>query len=216
MHRSLLVPLLTGILFVRCDEPVDDSNFNPPNTIASNDTSSNDDTIPASYSLPADSVLNGKEISYYLALPSVSAEIKALYRSRNHIASVAEIALVMDSIFSKDTAVQPFYFLVASELMQNTDGAPSETAGMSAKHYVETNSAQFIRLLTYEPLLGDTCLSTWVKSVAGEIKISAEGQETAEVAAVKNKMVKNCIGASSEEVQKLNVFIERLLLHVQQ
>lgn len=204
MHYFRVVPFIFCLFFIACDSPTDEQLVTSPDSIPVTDT------VATTLTANSDSVLNGKEIGYYLTHPDIPEKIKSLYRSRNDRQSAWEINLVNDSIYSTNEETQPFYFLVTSVLLRNLDGAYSEPVGIKAKDYVETHSLQFVQLFTHEPLLNDSLLGDWAKLVSGEIKISDEGHEQDAAVLLKQTMELNCKNATKDELSKLNTFTAKV------
>jgi hypothetical protein len=75
---------------------------------------------------------------------------------------------------------------------------------------LEKRTKEFVKYFIDESLLTDNDFENWAKIVAGEIQISAEGQEKEELERLENQLILNCNTCSVGQIGKVKDFVDRV------
>lgn len=105
---------------------------------------------------------------------------------------------ITDSLFSKDTNNDLFYFLVFTKSMNGSDGFYSEALGFSSLEFIETKTEWFADYFNVAPLLTEKDMDNWASYIYCEIGISRENHELETVLALEEKLLKNIQEARKE------------------
>jgi hypothetical protein len=151
-----------------------------------------------------------KTLRQYLDDPKIPEIFKATIKGNADVRVDEKCLNIIDSLSSKDTERQSFYFVLLTRTMYQADGAYSEPLGLAAKDYVEKNTEQFFKYFKTEKTLTNTDFTNWAESVAGEIGISSEGEEQQEIDRLQEKMRKNC----PNEQEQINLFIAKIKKYI--
>lgn len=154
--------------------------------------------------------LRGQPIAFYLAHEHIPQACKDMYTGKRKPSADKEVLALLDSMFTLNDETKPFYFLTITQTMPKADGAYAEALGVMAKSFVETRTREFLNYHINEALITAKDYDQWIKTVAGEIKICAEGHEKAEAANVKKKMLKSCTECDEQQQEKLSNFTTRV------
>ena len=120
-----------------------------------------------------------KDIQFYLSHPKVSKTAKDFYNKKFKAADNDRTFSIFDSLNTKNSATRPFYIFLCSKIMEKSDGALSEFAGLAAKSFVEEHPRTFMEFFKRPNNLLDTekYFKIWAEQVAGEIAIECENKE---------------------------------------
>ncbi|MDO7876060.1 hypothetical protein Q5H93_15050 [Hymenobacter sp. ASUV-10] len=150
----------------------------------------------------------GNSILFYLRHPQIPQVAKDLYLGHAEPSDDDKTLALMDSIFTKNTVTQPFYFLTLTRTMPKADGAYSEPLGIMAKEFVEQHPSRFAAYFLTEKLLTKKDFGNWAERVAMEFDISNEGHAASARAAWAKAQLNNCKSGSTAEESKLREFTE--------
>ena len=156
-----------------------------------------------------DSIFAGHPISFYIAHQGIPQGCKDIFKSIRKPADDPEGLALLDSILTSNDETRPFYFLTVTRTMEKADGAFAEPLGMVARQFVETRTKEFVNYFRNGSLLTEQDFGEWAETVAGEIKISAEGNEKTELANLNSKLRLNCNGCFESQTRIIDEFIER-------
>lgn len=112
-----------------------------------------------------------------------------------------------DSIQSKDSSRQPFYFIALTNTFEKADGAYSEATCEFAKEYVAKETKKFITQLINNKLLSTKDIALWADRVMMGIIDFAAKDATQEVALYIQALRKESIRFNDIEKTKLEEFI---------
>ncbi len=154
--------------------------------------------------------LLGQPLSFYLAHAQIPQVCKDIYMQKRTVSADKEVLALPDSMFTINDETKAFYFLTITRTMPKADGAYSEALGVMAKSFVETKTREFLNYHINDPVVTEKDYEQWINTVAGEIKVCAEGHEKAEAANVKKKMLKSCTECDEQQKAKLNDFATRV------
>ena len=150
----------------------------------------------------------GHPILFYLRHPQIPQVAKDLYLGRAEPTDNDETLALMDSIFTKNTVTQPFYFLTLTRTMPKADGAYAEPLVIMAKEFAEQQPKRFTTYFLAEKLLTVKDFNNWGECVAMEFYTSNEGREVSARAAWAKARLANCKKCSAAEKSKLREFTE--------
>lgn len=157
-----------------------------------------------------DEILAGHSISFYLTNDNIPQFCKDLYNNARQPTDDSKTLALLDSLLTTDSETRPFYFLTITRTIEKADGSYSESLGLRGKQFLESRTNEFLKYFIDEPLLTDKDFENWAKVVAGEIQISAEGQEKEELERLKNQLISNCNTCSVGQIEKINSFVDRV------
>ncbi|MEL1243936.1 hypothetical protein AAEO56_06645 [Flavobacterium sp. DGU11] len=136
-----------------------------------------------------------KELNNALNDPLIDDYYKETYtKGRLVIADDDKMLTITDSLFSRDTKKDFFYFMVFTKSMNGSDGFYSEALDYSSYRFVLNHTVAFSKYFAESPILNDKDMENWARYVMGEVFITHEVNEydviNDEVKALKNKLVK--------------------------
>jgi hypothetical protein len=151
--------------------------------------------------------LRGKPVSYYLEHKKVLQYSKDIYTGKLQPADSDPAFRTMDSMFTVNDSLRPFYFLVTTRIMYKSDGALSEMVSTNAEKFVRTRSKDFAQYFTNEKIFTSADLEQWTSYVAAELFIGNEGNEEAAFKEFSNTAKSNCTACSSYLQKKLAEYL---------
>ena len=155
-------------------------------------------------------IFAGHQISFYLTHDNIPQACKDLFSKVEHPADDTKTLALLDSLLTTNSETGPFYFLTVTRTIEKAAGAYSESLGLIGKQYLEKRTKEFIKYFIDESLLTDNDFENWAKIVAGEIQISAEGQEKEELERLENQLILNCNTCSVGQIGKVKDFVDRV------
>jgi len=161
----------------------------------------------------SDSTLRGHPFKFYIDHKQIPQVCKDLFINVRQPTDEADVLSLLDSIFTTNNETRPFYFFTITRTMSMADGAYAEPLGMMAKQFVETRTNDFVEYFKDERILTNTDFEEWAKTVAGEIQIAFDGQETDEAERLMSKMKSNCIKCDIGQIKLIDDFVERVRYH---
>jgi hypothetical protein len=150
----------------------------------------------------------GRPILFYLRHPQIPQVAKDLYLGRAEPADDDQTLALMDSVFTKNTVTQPFYFLVLTRTMPVADGAYAEPLGLMVKEFIEQQPARFAGYFLTEKLLTSKDFDNWAEFVAMEFHRDNEDNEASASAAWAKDQLAHCTNCSAAGQNKLREFTE--------
>ncbi|GCC53172.1 hypothetical protein SanaruYs_34150 [Chryseotalea sanaruensis] len=106
-------------------------------------------------------VFSGRPISFYLTHKQIPQVYKDLYNGKRQPADDEDTLPLLDSMFTSNTEIKPFYFSTITRTMEKTDGAYTEPLGMMEKHFVEKKAKEFVDYYINNSFLTDKDLEEW-------------------------------------------------------
>lgn len=88
---------------------------------------------------------------------------------------------VTDSLFSLNSNRQLFFFIVFTKSMNGSDGFYSEALGLNALNFISTYTVLFAEYFSSTKYLNESDFQNWIRSVCGEIIISAGDEKLSEI-----------------------------------
>jgi hypothetical protein len=149
-------------------------------------------------------------ISFYLTHDNIPQFCKDLFSNIRQPTDDTETLALLDSLLTTNSETEPFYFLTITRTIEKADGAYSESLGLIGKQYLEKRTKEFVKYFIDEPLLTDKDFENWAKIVAGEIQISAEGQEKEELERLQNGLISNCNTCTAGQIKMVENFVDRV------
>lgn len=129
------------------------------------------------------------DIKTYLDNKQISKTAKDFYNSKFKATDNTKTFSIVDSLKTKNNLTRPFYIFLVSKIIDNADGALSESIGISCKDFIESQPDFLIDFLYSKSKIVDTrFLDNWANQIAGEFRIDCEGRE------------KQCIKKSLQQV----------------
>jgi hypothetical protein len=123
------------------------------------------------------------------------------------------ILSIGDSLFSKDSSKQEYYFTVFSKSMNGSDGFYSEMVSLCAYKFVTVESQKFINYFRHSNKLTEQDLDNWALFVLGEIQIEYDTEIKKGVKELQNKLEKNVPKSNKQNpITKLIKKIKKLSL----
>ena len=119
---------------------------------------------------------NKTELDMFLKTKNVSKAAKDYYQGKFKASDDARTFSILDSMETTNSQTRQFYLYLATQMMQNSDGALSEELGLRAKDYVEQHPNWALVFLQGK-FASPTFNNLWAKRIAGEIMIDCEGKE---------------------------------------
>jgi hypothetical protein len=116
------------------------------------------------------------ELALFLKDNNISKAAKDYYQGKFKATDNAKTFSILDSIETKNSQTRSFYLYLATQMMKHSDGALSEELGLRTKEYLEKHPDWALSFLQ-EKLSAPSYISTWAKTIAGEIMIDCEGKE---------------------------------------
>lgn len=147
-------------------------------------------------------VLGDKEIDNYF---------KDIYHQEKLIsADDNKMLSITDSLFTKDSKTDLFYFIVFTKSMNGSDGFYSEAVGLSAFDFITKKTEWFADYFNIAPKLTDKDMDNWANYVYGEIQISREGEELKAIKELESIVLGNIKEARKEYRPIIEKLIEKI------
>ena len=148
------------------------------------------------------------DIQFYLSHPKVSKTAKDFYYNKFKASDNDRTFSIFDSLNTKNNVTRPFYIFLCSRIMEKSDGALSEFAGLAAKAFVENHPRTFITFFKRPNnlLATEKYLKIWAVQVAGEIAIECENKEKVCLVSTIKKMKLNSLGTERNINSKIDEF----------
>ena len=111
----------------------------------------------------------------YLSLPGISKAAKDYYSGKFKASDDSKTLSILDSLRTRNSATRPFYLYLIARLSEKTDGALSESLGLTLKEFLEKSPNDFIAFLNSKEFPNSQSTSIkWADLIAGEFMISCE------------------------------------------
>ena len=148
-----------------------------------------------------------KNIQFYLNHSKVSKTAKDFYYNKFKASDNDRTFSIFDSLNTKNNATRPFYIFLCSRIMEKSDGALSEFAGLAAKAFVENHPRTFFAFFKRQNnlLATEKYFKIWAKQVAAEIAIECENKEKTCLVGTIKQMKLNSTGTD----QRINYQIDQ-------
>lgn len=157
-----------------------------------------------------DETIGNRELSAYLSDPQIPAVFKTVFTGKGNMSEHEDALPLTDSIFSRDTERQPFYFILFTRAIWWADGAFAEPLYLKARQYVSEETTVFLAAFRNEKVLTDADFKNWADAVAMEIGISDEHHEQDAIDKLEKQMLDNCSSCSAEDRQLIKRFIQQV------
>lgn len=152
------------------------------------------------------------EIENALNDPNIDRYFKEIYKLEKiiHDDNDDKMLSVTDSLFTKDTKRDYFYFVVFTKSMNGSDGFYSESVGLKAFTFIQNNTEKFADYFNVALNLTENDLNNWGYYIYGEILISRENQELQAIEELEKKLITNISGSRKE----YRLIIEKLIAKI--
>ncbi len=118
------------------------------------------------------------DINFYLDNKQVSKTAKDFYHDKFKATDNTKTFSIIDSLKTTNNLTRPFYIYLVSKIIGKTDGALSESLGVSCKDFIESRPDFLIDFLySKNKIVDNQFLDNWANQIAGEFMIDCEGKE---------------------------------------
>ena len=146
------------------------------------------------------------ELNKALNNPAIDNYYKEIYKQGKLIrADDGKMLSITDSLFTKNSEKDLFFFIVFTKSMNGSDGFYSEAVGFSALEFATKHTVKFADYFNVAPDLTGEDMDNWAYHIMGELQISDDELKTIET--IERQMFENLKGTSKE----YNVVVERLI-----
>ena len=115
------------------------------------------------------------DIKSYLNNKQISKAAKDFYYGRFMPIDDTKTFSIIDSLETKNSLTRPFYILVVSKIIDQADGALSESLGISCKDFIESQPNYLIDFLYSKNKLNEKrFLGNWAHQIAMEFAIDCD------------------------------------------
>lgn len=134
------------------------------------------------------------DINFYHDNKQISKTAKDFYFDKFKAADDTRTFSIIDSLKTKNNQTRPFYILLVSKIIDKSDGALSESLGVSCKDFLESQPDFLIDFLYSKNKIVDKhYFDNWAHIIAGEFMIDCEEKE--------KKCIKKSLQQTSTKVE---------------
>jgi hypothetical protein len=117
-------------------------------------------------------------LKYYLNSIQISKTAKDFYYGKFKASDDIKTFSIIDSLNTKNNFTRPFYIFLVSKIIDNSDGALSESLSTSCKNFIELHPDFLIDFLfSKNKIVEKRFTEKWAKQIAEEVIIDCEEKD---------------------------------------